>query len=90
MFDHIRYPITTSFIEYKDYAVWENEQLENNRFIESKNYWVNQFKNDIPVLDMPTNYQRPAVQSFSGNKIYAKLNLEEFCLLIMTFVLPKR
>ncbi|MBO4815916.1 MAG: amino acid adenylation domain-containing protein [Clostridia bacterium] len=63
--------------EYKDYSVWENSKLKNNEFVDSKNYWVNIFKDDIPVLDMPTNYPRPAVQSFSGNKVYAKINEEK-------------
>ena len=60
--------------DYKDYAVWENEQIKSNKFIDSKNYWIDMFKDDIPVLDMPTNYSRPAVQSFNGNKVYAKIN----------------
>ena len=37
---------------------------------ESKDYWVNQFKDDVPVLNMPTDYARPAIQSFEGAKVY--------------------
>ena len=62
--------------EYKDYAVWENNKIKNNEFDEAKNYWINQFKDNIPVLDMPTNYSRPAVQSFVGSKVYANINKE--------------
>ena len=58
---------------YIDYAEWENSQLENNNFRSSKEFWVNQFKDDIPVLNMPTDYPRPAVQSFEGSKIYSSI-----------------
>lgn len=61
-------------VEYKDYAIWENDKLKNNEFKESKIYWVNQFKDDIPVLDIPTNYPRPAVQSFDGRRIHSLIN----------------
>ena len=32
---------------------------------------------EIPVLNMPTNYQRPAVQSFEGKKVYTKIDKEK-------------
>ena len=63
-------------IEYKDYAVWENQKIKSNELKEAENYWVNQFIDDIPVLDMPTNYPRPTVQTFEGKKIYATINKE--------------
>ena len=33
------------------------------------NYWKEKLSGDLPVLSMPTNYPRPAIQSFSGNEI---------------------
>ena len=66
-------------IDYKDYSVWENNKLNNGDFKEAEDYWTNQFKDEIPVLNLPTK-PRPAVQSFEGNKVYAevdKLNTEK-------------
>ena len=66
-------------IDYKDYSVWENNKLNNGDFKEAEDYWTNQFKDEVPVLNLPTK-PRPAVQSFEGNKIYAeidKLNTEK-------------
>ena len=66
-------------IDYKDYSVWENNKLKSGDFQEAENYWINQFKDEIPVLNLPTK-PRPAVQSFEGNKIYAvidKLNTKK-------------
>ncbi len=60
-------------LDYKDYAVWERNRLNNGDFQEAENYWLNQFKSDIPVLNLPTK-PRPAVQSFEGDKIYAEID----------------
>lgn len=57
-------------LSYKDYSVWENNSLLSGSFKEAEDYWVSQFKNDIPVLEMPTTFSRPAVQSFAGRKLF--------------------
>lgn len=57
-------------INYTDFAEWEQKRLEKGSLVDSKNYWLGEFKNGIPVLDLPTNYQRPSIQSFEGAKIY--------------------
>ena len=63
------------YISYKDFAIWENKQISNNLFKESKEYWINQFKSyDIPVLDMPTTYPRPAEKSYEGNTYITEMS----------------
>ena len=66
-------------ISYKDFAVWENNRLASGDFKEAEDFWVNQFKDDIPVLNMPINYLRPAVKSFAGNKVYFKFDKRFNC-----------
>jgi len=62
-------------ITYKDYSVWEQNNLKENKLNKSQKFWVNQFKDDdIPVLNLPTNYPRPTVQSFEGSNIYKELD----------------
>ena len=56
-------------IDYIDYAEWEFKNLKEGKLEEQKNFWINEFKNDIPVLNFPTDYVRPNVQSFEGAKI---------------------
>lgn len=63
-------------ISYKDFSCFEQEQLKNGKLKEAEKYWVNQFEDDVPVLNLPTNYQRPATQSFEGAKVYTSINLE--------------
>lgn len=61
-------------LSYKDFAVWENNSLLQGSFDESKNYWLSQFEDDIPVLNMPTNFSRPAENSFKGAKVYDSID----------------
>ena len=65
-------------ITYKDFTAYEEKYLKTDSFKEAENYWLNEFKTDdeIPVLNLPTTYPRPAVQSFEGKKIYSSINSE--------------
>ncbi|WP_432401628.1 non-ribosomal peptide synthase/polyketide synthase [Wukongibacter sp. M2B1] len=56
-------------IQYKDYAVWQSELFENGTIKKQQDYWLNTFAGEIPVLDMPLDYQRPSVQKFEGSSI---------------------
>ena len=64
-------------ITYKDYAAYENQQINNDKLKEAEKYWVQKFEGEVPVLNMPLNYQRPAVQSFEGNKVYSLIDTDE-------------
>ncbi|WP_311083014.1 non-ribosomal peptide synthetase [Paenibacillus polymyxa] len=54
-------------IQYKDYAAWQQKQQQSERYREQENYWLNTFEGELPVLDLPTDYPRPAVRSFEGD-----------------------
>ena len=61
-------------ISYTDFAVWEEEQLLENGFKESKEFWLKQFENDIPILNMPTTYARPANKSYDGTTFVTSIS----------------
>lgn len=70
-------------LDYIDYAVWENNNIKSEKYSLDKKYWVNQFKDELPTLNMPTTYSRPGIQSFEGSKINKTVSInnkiEEFC-----------
>ncbi|MCY9537232.1 amino acid adenylation domain-containing protein, partial [Paenibacillus thiaminolyticus] len=53
-------------IQYKDYAVWQNNAINNGGLADSESYWLKKFHQDIPVLDLPTDFQRQPVQTFAS------------------------
>lgn len=56
-----------SAIDYPDFAVWEDACLQNNSFAESKEFWQNELTGELPLLALPTTYQRPETRDFKGN-----------------------
>ena len=63
-------------ITYKDFAAFENKKLISGELKEAEDYWVHQFEGEVPVLNLPTKNQRPAIQSFEGKKVYSSINLK--------------
>ncbi|MCK4258362.1 MAG: amino acid adenylation domain-containing protein [Halanaerobiales bacterium] len=55
-------------IQYKDYAEWQNTEQSNALIKKQEEYWLKEFSGQIPVIDLPIDYQRPTVQSFAGNR----------------------
>ena len=54
-------------VQYKDYAVWQNNFFNSDEMKKQEEYWLNKFKGNIPILNMPTDYPRPSVKNFEGN-----------------------
>lgn len=56
-------------LQYKDFAEWQNNQIEAGKLKKQEEYWLNIFNGKIPVLNMPTDYLKPTVQSFEGDSL---------------------
>ena len=65
-------------VDYKDFTLWEKEEFEKEEFKQSKDFWVNQYQDEIPLLNMPTTFSRPSVQSFEGANYHTNLPKEVF------------
>lgn len=61
-------------VHYRDFANWENEQLTSGSYKEHEQFWKEQFSDEIPVLNLPTQFARPSVQSFEGNKVHSYID----------------
>lgn len=58
-------------VQYKDFAVWHNELLGSDSYEKQKEYWLNIFDGEIPVLNLPTDFPRTSSQSYSGDRVTA-------------------
>lgn len=56
-------------VQYKDFSEWQNKLLHSDPIKEQEEYWINRFEREIPLLDMPCDYQRPKVKSFEGDRM---------------------
>ncbi len=53
-------------IQYADYSQWQRESLKNGVLEQQLNFWREQLKGPPPVLELPTDHSRPAMQTFRG------------------------
>ncbi|HEY0283259.1 MAG TPA: amino acid adenylation domain-containing protein, partial [Rhizomicrobium sp.] len=59
-------PATT----FKDFAVWLKDHLQTKRVNEQEKYWLEVFKEPLPVPRLDTDYPRPKTPSFVGNRLH--------------------
>ena len=52
--------------QYADYAVWQRESLNREAVKRRVDYWCRQLGGDLPVLQLPTDRPRAAVETFRG------------------------
>jgi len=60
-------------IQYKEYAAWQNDLLEDAVLMSDlRQYWLQKLaptEEGFPVMALPTDYPRPATQTFEGTVI---------------------
>ncbi|MGM9979487.1 MAG: amino acid adenylation domain-containing protein [Clostridium sp.] len=76
-------------LEYKDYVNWYIGLQANKKLKEQEEYWMKKFKDEIPVLNLVTDFMRPLQQDFSGSHIWVTIS-EELTLRIRNFVADKK
>ncbi|MEL6601701.1 MAG: amino acid adenylation domain-containing protein, partial [Cyanobacteria bacterium J06614_10] len=63
-------------IQYADYSVWQQQQQQSEDFKARLESWVSQLSDAPPLLKLPTDFPRPAVQSFRGGVVRKKASAE--------------
>ncbi|MBU7314571.1 non-ribosomal peptide synthetase [Paenibacillus oleatilyticus] len=56
-------------LQYKDYACWQQEMLQSEAMKKQEAYWLDSLSGSLPVLSLPADYPRPAIQSFTGGEV---------------------
>ncbi|MCP4157021.1 MAG: amino acid adenylation domain-containing protein, partial [bacterium] len=70
-------------LRYRDFAQWQRAAFEGALLEQQERYWLDRFGDELPVLELPLDYQRPVIQSFEGAQLYFYLGEDE------TFALNK-
>jgi amino acid adenylation domain-containing protein len=56
-------------IQYKDFSVWQNQRLNDEKYKNIRGYWLTQLGGDLPVLELRTDKPRPALQTYNGGRV---------------------
>ena len=63
-------------VQYADYAVWQREQLQGEIVNSQLAYWKRQLGTGLAALNLPTDYERPVVQTYHGARLTRTLSNE--------------
>ena len=56
-------------VQYADYAVWQHERLQGEVLESQLAYWKRQLGTGLTTPNLPTDYERPVVQSYRGARL---------------------
>ncbi|OMF37643.1 condensation domain-containing protein, partial [Paenibacillus peoriae] len=70
-------PLEPLRIQYKDYAVWQQSDEQKAQLAKQEAYWLDMFRGELPVLELPADYPRPAMQSYEGRTLQLFMHSEK-------------
>ena len=69
-------PLPELPVQYSDFAVWQRGWLQGEELERQLSYWRAQLGGELPVLELPADHSRPAVQSYEGASVGFSLSPE--------------
>jgi amino acid adenylation domain-containing protein len=63
-------------LTYLDYARWMNDCLDAGEFEMHRRYWLAQYQDLPPALDLPTDFPRPPIITYNGDWVFSWLPRE--------------
>ncbi len=76
-------------VQYKDYAHWQQQRLEQGVLKEQLHYWKNQLKGIPKLHELALDHPRPANQSFAGDQ-FLQILPEDMCQNVSRFANAQR
>ncbi|BAQ82138.1 peptide synthase [Pseudomonas sp. St29] len=77
-------PLEPLPVQYLDYSVWQRQWLESGERQRQLDYWTGQLGREHPLLELPSDRPRPAVQSHQGELYRFDLS-DELAARVRTF-----
>ncbi len=60
-------PLPELPLQYVDFAAWQRQWLQGEILQEQLDYWQKKLSGSLPVLELPTDRPRPAIQTYNGS-----------------------
>jgi amino acid adenylation domain-containing protein len=57
-------------LQYADFALWQHQRFQEGILQPDFSFWLRELGGELPVLDLPTDRSRPALQTFQGSKVF--------------------
>lgn len=59
---------------YKDFSEWQNSKKKQKHIKKQKEWWCDQFIEEVSHINLPTDYSRPKVMTYEGETINFSLS----------------
>ncbi|WP_218012711.1 condensation domain-containing protein, partial [Bacillus cereus] len=56
-------------LQYKDFSAWQNDYLKSKEMKKQEEYWINKFNDEVPIINLPYDYERSTMQGHEGDSI---------------------
>ncbi|MFC7443125.1 amino acid adenylation domain-containing protein [Laceyella putida] len=63
-------------VQCKDIAVWQESEAVQAERQRQEAFWLEMFSDELPVLDLPTDFPRPPVQRFEGARLSFRIDAD--------------
>ena len=61
-------------IQYKDYSEHQDLMKRKGVLKRQRDFWLKEFESGIPVVDLPTDFERPPALNFEGERLEFSIN----------------
>ncbi|CCQ69837.1 hypothetical protein CWATWH0402_5489 [Crocosphaera watsonii WH 0402] len=63
-------------IQYADFSLWQRHWFTEQNLASQLNYWKEQLKGTLPILQLPTDFPRPSLQTYQADSYSWHLSSE--------------
>jgi len=74
LYSNIELPLLP--LDYVDFATWQRDGSRQVSMARQREFWINEFSGELPVLELPTDFARPSIKSYEGGMIPFELDAE--------------
>ncbi|WP_367865337.1 amino acid adenylation domain-containing protein [Pedobacter sp. WC2423] len=68
-------------LQYKDYAVWQQSEQQQEQIQLHKDFWLKEYENEVLTLVLPSDFPRPLDKQYAGAELVWELGLAESLVL---------
>lgn len=55
-------------LQFREFLNWQNNRSQTEEMLNHESFWLEQFANSIPVLELPTDRTRPLSKTYHGHR----------------------
>lgn len=61
-------------VEFREYAFRQQQFLSSSEYHATERFWLEQFEDNIPIINIPPDFERPATRKYCGAQLAYKVS----------------